>query len=157
MGGVALALLVLVSGGATSNLALPYFGRSRASEASPGLDGALTESALRTAVAADPWSAPPCIGDTCQPPVSIPGWHEPKIDMRGKRTEFFVSALEHMNAGFVATVARSMATTGIRLEYRPPQAQDAIPGHRNPGRIELMVRWRLDSWHGPVWQVARSP
>ena len=156
MGGVALAILILVSGGATSGLVLPDWGSAPAFVASQGLDGALTESALRAVGAAATRSPPPCVGDTCQPRVSIPG-HEPRVDVRGKRTELFLSALERMNAGFVTTVARSVATAGIRLDYQPPRGQDANSRHPNAGRFVLIVRWRLDSWHGPVWQAARSP
>jgi hypothetical protein len=77
--------------------------------------------------------------------------------MRGKRTELLVSALARMNAGFVTTVARSVATAGIRLDYQPPGAHDASSRHPNAGRFALIVRWRPDSWHGPVWQAPRSP
>jgi hypothetical protein len=152
MSGLALAVLVLVSGGARSQLALPDWAGAQALQVQHGLDGTLSESALRAAGAEEPWSPPACIGDTCQPRVSVPGF-EQRIDMRGKRTELFVAALERMDAGIVATVARSMAVAGVRLEYRPPQLQQALPGRPGAGRLELLVRWRLDAWNDPVWRA----
>jgi hypothetical protein len=152
MNGLALAVLVLTSGGARSHLALPDWAGAQALQVQDVLGDALSESALRAAGVEEPWSPPACIGDTCQPRVSVPGF-EPRIDTRGKRTELFVSALERMDAGILATVARSMAVAGVRLEYKPPQLQQAVPGRPGAGRVELLVRWRLDAWHDPVWRT----
>src|SRR5512136_3028214 len=118
MSGLAVVLMALVSGGGRVDLAVPGPG----DVAVGALDGALTEVSLRAHAAESPWTPPACIGDTCQPVVSVPGF-EPRIDVRGKRTEFFVSTLERMDAGLVAVVARSMSTAGVRLEFSPPQAQ----------------------------------
>jgi hypothetical protein len=146
MSGLAVVLMALVSGGGRVDLAVPGPG----DVAVGALDGALTEVALRAHPAETPWTPPACIGDTCQPVVSVPGY-EPRIDVRGKRTEFFVSTLERLDAGLVAVVARSMATAGVRLEFTPAQAQAPVPGRTGAGRVELVVRWRLDAWHAPHW------
>jgi hypothetical protein len=156
MGGVAAAMLLLMSRGTGPGFALADWSRAHA-EAPPGaLAGLLDAAALRAAPGSTPWSPPPCIGDTCQPRVSIPGY-EPRIDLRGKRTEFFVSTLERLDVGAVTSVARSIALSGVRLDYQPPQAQDPAPGRGGAGRFALMVRWRLDSWLAPVWAAPRSP
>jgi hypothetical protein len=153
MNGLALAVLVLVSGGARSPLALPDWAGLDAFPGRPGLAGTLAAVPLE---AGEPAGPPPCIGDVCQPRVSVPGF-EPRIDPRGRRTGLLVSALERMDAGFLAVIARSVATAGLRVDYRPPQTEPTVPGRPNNGRLDVHLRWRLDAWHGPVWRPARAP
>ncbi len=155
---LATAILLLVFSGPKSTLAPDGWSRPEVFLESSGLEGALTESALRSFGKAEPWQPPPCIGNTCQPRVSIPvPGFEPQIDMRGRGGEVFASTLEQLDAGVVATIARAAATAGVRLEYRPPRAQDLVPGSRNLGQVALMARWRLDAWNVPMFQVSPSP
>ncbi len=155
---LAIAILLLVFSGSKSTLAPAAWARTDVVLESSVLDGALTESALRSFGKAEPWQPPPCIGNTCQPRVSIPvPGFEPQIDMRGRGGEVFASMLERLDAGVVANIARAAATAGVRLEYRPPRAQDLLPGSRNLGQVAIMARWRLDAWNVPMFQVSPSP
>jgi hypothetical protein len=156
MNGLLIAVLVMASGGAPPPLAAPDWTRLDGMATGASLSGALHPEALRASGAIEAQGPPVCVGEVCQPRVSVPGF-EPRFDSRGRRTDLLASTLERMDAGFVARFARSMATSGVRLDYRPPQVERAVPGRPNNGRLEVLVRWRLDAWHGPVWAPARSP
>jgi len=149
MHGWALAVMLLANGGAQPPLAL---------SAGNGVDlaGRLGALSLVTGVPDEPEAPPACFVDVCQPRVAVPGF-EPRFDARSKRTDLAAVALERLDAGMVARVARSIATTGLRLDYAPPQADPAGPGRGGFGRLNVFVRWRLDAWLGPVWAVRRAP
>jgi len=155
---LATAILILAASGPKPNPALARQVRAPVVSASSGLDGALTEIALRTAGAGESGTPPACIGSTCQPRVSIPvRGFEPRIDVRGKGGEFLASTLERMDAGILATIARAVATSGARLDFQPQRAEDYVPGRPRFGQVALMVRWRLDAWGTPVFGAPPSP
>jgi hypothetical protein len=155
---LATAILVLACSGPKPSPTLAIMARHQIVRVPSGLDSALTDVALRTSGTEEAGTPPPCIGSTCQPRVSIPvPGFEPRIDVKGKGGEFLASTLERMDAGIAATVARAVATSGARLEFRPQRAEDYVPGRPRFGQVALMVRWRLDAWGVPVFQVAASP
>jgi hypothetical protein len=154
---VAAAILLLACSGPKASAALADWAPPQVFLTAPALLDPMSAGALLGAGAGEPWRAPPCIGNTCQPRVSIPvPGFETRIDMRGTGAAVIASTLERANAGVLATVARAMATSGVRLEYQPPLGQDALPKHSNLGALSVMVRWRLDAWNGPVFQTSGS-
>src|SRR5512137_2083227 len=107
---LATAILLLACTGPKPSPALPDLAVPRLALSSPGLDAALTESALRTFGVRESSSPPVCMGNTCQPRVSIPvSGFETRLDVRGKGAEFVASTLEQMDAGILATGARVIA------------------------------------------------
>ena len=100
--------------------------------------------------------SPACFADVCQPRVAVPG-HEPRYDSRGRRTELALALLDRLDAEPLAGAARTVAATGLRLDWVPPQMDRAAPGHTGFGRVTVLVRWRLDAWSGPVWPARRAP
>ncbi|HEY7724569.1 MAG TPA: hypothetical protein VH880_04500, partial [Anaeromyxobacteraceae bacterium] len=97
----------------------------------------------------------PCAGDVCQPRVSVPGY-EPRFSTSGLRTRLTVSALDALRIEPVATVARWLEATGVRLDYTPA-ALDAAQNPGTPGasHFKVLMRVRLDAWGTPVWAQAR--
>jgi len=154
----ATAILVLACAGPKPSLTLaqldvPWGTGSR------DLDAALTESALRSVGARQGSSTPACIGNTCQPRVSIPvPGFEPRIDVRGKGAEFAASTLERMDAGVIATGARVIAVSGLRLEVQPRRGDEYLPvrSKLKARQATLMFSWRLDPWNGPLFQASPS-
>ncbi len=98
---------------------------------------------------------PPCAGDVCQPRVSVPGY-EPHFSARGLRTRLTVSALTALRLEPVATVARWLEVTGVRLDYTPAALDAAAnPGSAGVAHFQVLLRWRLDARGAPVWAAPR--
>jgi hypothetical protein len=153
----ATAILVLACAGPKPSLTLAQRAEPRLISDSPHLDAALTESAFRSAGARERSSTPACIGNTCQPRVSIPvPGFEPRIDVRGKGAEFAASALERMDAGLLATGARWIAASGLRLEVQPKRGDEYLPARSKlrARQATVMFSWRLDAWNGPLFALA---
>ena len=155
---LASALLILACSGPMRSEELASWARPRVVLASWGLDAALTEGALQPVDTGESGTPPPCIGSSCQPRVSIPvSGFETRIDVRGKGGEFLASTLERMDAGIAATVARAVATAGVRLEFQPKRGDEYVPKRAKFRQVALMVRWRLDAWSGPMFQPPPTP
>lgn len=92
---------------------------------------------------------PPCLGDVCQPRVSVPG-HEPRYE-RPHRTEAVVLALERARLEPFATIGWALVTTGIRLEFSPAALGGQSPGGRGWGAVFLRFRVRTDADLTPVF------
>jgi hypothetical protein len=153
---LATAILVLACAGPKPSLTLAELDVPWV-PGSPGLDAALTESALRPFGERQEASTPACIGNTCQPRVSIPvPGFEPRIDVRGKGAEFAASTLERMDAGVLATGARVIAVSGLRLEVQPKRGDEYLPARSKlkARQATLMFSWRLDPWNGPLFATA---
>lgn len=100
-------------------------------------------------------SAPACSGDVCQPRVAVPGF-EPKLTMRGKRTELALALLDRARVEPLATVVWVMAATGLRLDYTPAVLDEGAGlsyGHGGWGHLQILLRWRIDADSAPVWPV----
>ena len=151
---LATAILVLACSGPKPVPAVAHAGVPRMVLESPGLDAALTESALRNVAPQGSTSPPACIGNTCQPRVSIPvSGFETKIDVRGKGADFVATTLERMDAGLLATAARVIAVSGLRLEIQPLRGDEYLPMRSRWGmrQASVMFSWRIDAWGGPVF------
>jgi hypothetical protein len=97
--------------------------------------------------------APPCVADVCQPRVAVPGY-EQRISMRGKRTELAVKLLDRARLEPFASAFWFLAATGLRLDYTPPQFDNALDAGRGGwGHAQVLLRWRIDAWNEPVWPV----
>lgn len=98
-------------------------------------------------------SAPPaCSGDICQPIVAVPGF-EPKLSIRGKRTELVVRLLGRARVEPLATVVWALAATGLRVDFTPASFESGSlsSGRGGWGHLQVLLRWRLDAANGPVW------
>lgn len=97
---------------------------------------------------------PACSGDVCQPRVAVPGF-EPRISLRGKRTELVLALLDHAHVEPLATVVWMMAATGLRLDYTPATFDPGgvSYGHGGWGHLQVLLRWRIDALNAPVWPV----
>jgi len=155
---IASALLILACSGPMRGEELAGWARPQVVLASWGLDAALTEGAHRPGGSGESGAPPPCIGSTCQPRVSIPvSGFETRIDVRGKGGEFLASTLERMDAGIAATVARAVATAGVRVEFQPRRGDEVVTNRAKFRQVALMVRWRLEAWSGPVFEPPPTP
>ena len=155
---LATAILILACSGPKPSPVVADFAVPWLVLGSPGLDASLTESALRDVGARGSSSPPVCMGNTCQPRVSIPvSGFETRIDVRGKGADFVASTLERLDAGVLATAARAIAVSGLRLEVQPRRGDEYLPmrSKLKARQAALMVVWRLDSWSGPL--LAFSP
>ncbi len=83
-----------------------------------------------------------CFYDTCQPVVSVPGF-EPRLDLRGRRTELFLAMLDRLDLGPVNDVARFVASTGVRVDYTPER------------KLRVWLRWRIGPYGEPVSALRR--
>ena len=110
----------------------------------------------RRAAPADVGGPPAGVGDVCQPRVSVPGY-EPRLSVRGKRTEFAAHLLDRANLEPLASISHFLVTTGLRLEFTLAAL------HRNPtmpssgagwGQVQLTLRWRIDALGKPSWARA---
>ena len=94
---------------------------------------------------------PPCSGDVCQPRVSVPGY-EPKLQMRGKRTELFLALLDRVHIEPVAALAWAVASTGVRLDYTPAAMNGPNTYARGGwGRFQVWLSFRLDAANSPIF------
>jgi hypothetical protein len=82
-----------------------------------------------------PGRLPPTV-DVCQPVVAVPGF-EPQWDVRGRRTELFLSMLARMDLGAPSSVARWVALTGVTVDYRIPDRTQAL-------QFNVFWRWRIE-------------
>jgi hypothetical protein len=120
-----------------------------------GLQVHLAEALLRhEALAVAPEAVrdgtpPPCLGDVCQPRVSVPGF-EPRYP-RAHRSELFVLALTRAHAEPFASVARALAATGLRLDWTPVALASPGSGAHGWGSVFLRLRLRLDADNRPVF------
>lgn len=96
---------------------------------------------------------PPCLGDVCQPRVSVPGY-EPRY-LRPSRTEFTALALERAHLEPFATIGWVLVETGIRLDYTPVVFDGPNSGGHGWGAALLRLRLRLDAHNRLVF--ARRP
>jgi hypothetical protein len=92
---------------------------------------------------------PACRAEFCQPRVSIPGREQP-IDTRGRRTELALATIDGLNIGLVSSLARAANTSGVQVDYQPPQLDSS--GRGGLGKLNVGLRWRLDAWGEPVWR-----
>jgi len=156
---LATAILVLACAGSKPSPVVADLAVPRLVLRSPGLDAALTESALSDVGARGSSSPPVCMGNTCPPRVSIPvPGFETRIDVRGMGANFVASTLERLDAGVLATAARGIAVSGLRLEVQPKRGDEFLPRRSKlkARQAVLMVSWRLDSWSGPLFALAPS-
>jgi len=92
---------------------------------------------------------PPCLGDLCQPRVSVPGY-EPRYE-RPRRTEAVVLALERARLEPFATIGWALVTTGIRLDFTPAALGGPGSGGRGWGSVFLRIRLRMDAYNTPIF------
>jgi hypothetical protein len=87
----------------------------------------------------------------CQPRVWVPGF-EPQFSIRGKRTELFLAALDHVELEPITTVAWYVAASGFELDYTPGNLDGPAPGGRiGWGHLAVYLRWRIDACNTPVF------
>lgn len=86
---------------------------------------------------------PPCLGDVCQPIVSVPGF-EPRYG-RAHRSELFVLALQRAQVEPLATVAWALVATGLRFDWSPPVFDGANVNAHGWGSVMLRLRVRIDA------------
>lgn len=92
---------------------------------------------------------PPCLGDVCQPRVSVPGY-EPRYG-RVHRTELVVRALERARLEPFATIGWAMVVTGLRFDYTPVAFDGPNSGGHGWGSVFLRMRVRIDADNVPVF------
>ncbi len=97
---------------------------------------------------------PPCLGDVCQPQVSVPGYGS-TFNSRGARTRLVLEALDTLRLEPVATVAWWLASTGVRLDYTPASSDSAVNGGMGVARYRIALAWRTDAWLSPDWLQRR--
>jgi len=91
---------------------------------------------------------PPCLGDVCQPVVSVPGY-EPRYG-RPHRSELFVALLTRAHIEPIATIAWALVATGVRFDYTPVVFDGPNSGGHGWGSVWLRLRLRLDAHGLPV-------
>ncbi|WP_242344490.1 hypothetical protein [Anaeromyxobacter terrae] len=115
----------------------------------------LTAGTSANPAPADGALPPACVGDVCQPRVSVPGY-EPRLSSRGRRTELAAHLLARAHIEPLASVAHFLAVTGIRLDFTPAVLDTGLSrGPEGWGHAQLMLRWRIDAFGKPVWAVVR--
>jgi hypothetical protein len=92
--------------------------------------------------------APPCLGDVCQPRVSVPGF-DPTYQ-RASRTDLALSYLDRVRLEPFATIAWALLATGLRLEYNPPLFDSASQAPAGWGSVFVRVKLRVDADNRPV-------
>jgi hypothetical protein len=89
----------------------------------------------------------PCAGEVCAPRVAVPGF-EPRFCARGKRAEQVLGFLGRRE-GPIASAARAVSASGLRLDWTPPQLAGAT-ARRGFGELLLVLRFRLDAANARV-------
>jgi hypothetical protein len=109
------------------------------------------EEALATPVGPrrDRSRPPPCLGEVCQPRVSVPGF-EPGYG-RAHRSELFVLALTRAHVEPLATIAWALTATGLRLDWTPVAFDGPNAGGHGWGSVFLRLRLRIDAENVPVF------
>lgn len=154
------ALLALLhaappAGGDALVLRAPVFGSLSTFRFSPSLIALAQAEELSGGGSLDPAPAPagqppPCSGDVCQPRVSVPGY-EPKLELRGKRTELFLALLDRVHIEPIASLAWAVAATGVRLDYTPAAMNGPNTLARGGwGRFQVWLSFRLDAANSPI-------
>jgi hypothetical protein len=92
---------------------------------------------------------PPCLGEICQPRVSVPGF-DPSYS-RPHRSELFVLALTRAHVEPIATIAWALASTGLRLDWTPVAMDGPNSGGHGWGSVFVRLRLRLDADNVPVF------
>jgi len=138
-------LLTAQGGGGPADLSVPTWAPFPQGEFA--LNSLNSRAALRLAARSQERETPACLDDVCQPRVALPGV-DPSFDLRGKRTEFALAVLDRLDAGAISDVARTIALTGVRVDYTPPQGLDTRAGF---GSFNVFVRWRIDAFGTPSW------
>ncbi|HET7826455.1 MAG TPA: hypothetical protein VFK90_14060 [Anaeromyxobacter sp.] len=92
--------------------------------------------------------APPCLGDVCQPRVSVLGY-DPSYQ-RPSRTDLALSYLDRVRLEPFASIAWALLATGLRFEYNPPVFDAASQGPAGWGSVFVRVRFRVDAENHPV-------
>jgi hypothetical protein len=85
----------------------------------------------------------------------VPGY-EPVLDTRGRRTELFLALLDRVHFEPIATLAWTIAASGIRLDYRPrgmtmSAAREDVVAHPGWGSFCVWLTFRLDAANNPVF------
>ena len=93
-------------------------------------------------------SPPPCLGDVCQPRVSVPGF-DPKFS-RPSRTELAAVYLERARLEPFATMAWLLLATGLRFDYNPPAFDGPSQAPTSWGSVFVRVKFRIDADNVPV-------
>lgn len=104
---------------------------------------------------AEPATPPPCLGDVCQPRVSVPGY-EPRYG-RVHRTELVVLALERAHLEPFATIGWALVATGLRFDYTPVAFDGPNSGGHGWGSVFLRLRVRMDADNVPVFPKRPGP
>jgi hypothetical protein len=118
-----------------------------------GPDGGLASSASALRIAVGPSavpvlpmpgdrpgaSGPACLGDVCQPVVSVPGF-EPR--WRKSRNELALGLLERADIQPISALAARIARSGIQLDFAPA-ALDPSGARHGWGRLVVGYRWQL--------------
>jgi hypothetical protein len=107
------------------------------------------EALSAAAEAANDRTPPPCLGDVCQPRVSVPGF-EPR-SLRAHRTELVVLALTRAHIEPLASIAWALTATGLRLDWTPVAVDGRHSGGHGWGSVFLRLRLRLDADNRPVF------
>lgn len=115
--------------------------RARRERRAPSLDAAGTARAGTPAT-------PPCLGDVCQPRVSIPGM-APRY-VRPSRTELAAVYLDRIGLEPFATVAWLFLATGLRLDYEPPVFEGPARAPTGFGTFFVRMKLRVDADNLPV-------
>jgi hypothetical protein len=97
----------------------------------------------------DEEGTPPCLGEICQPRVSVPGF-DPAYT-RPHRSELFVLALTRAHVEPIATIAWALVSTGVRLDWTPVAMDGPNSGGHGWGSVFLRLRLRLDAANVPVF------
>jgi hypothetical protein len=92
--------------------------------------------------------APPCLGEVCQPRVSVPGF-DPTYE-RPSRTELALSYLDRVRLEPFATIAWALLVTGLRVDWNPPILDGASQAPSGWGSVFVRVRLRVDADNMPV-------
>lgn len=92
---------------------------------------------------------PACLGDVCQPRVSVPGY-EPRYG-RAHRSELFVLALDRAHVEPFATIGWALVATGLRFDYTPVAFDGPNSGGHGWGSVFLRLRVRVDADNVPVF------
>jgi hypothetical protein len=91
--------------------------------------------------------APPCLGDLCQPRVSVPGLE--LAYQRPSRTDLALSYLDRVRLEPLATIAWALLVTGLRVDYCPPSF-DGAPQAAGWGTVFVRLKFRVDADNKPV-------
>jgi len=93
-------------------------------------------------------ATPACIGEVCQPRVTVPGFELGYA--RPSRTELAVVYLERADLEPFATVGWLLLATGLRFDYVPPVFDEASQAPARWGSVFVRVKFRIDADNKPV-------